>query len=138
MRRRNKNYFDRESKKESNLENAKFLYFTCILIFTIVLSIAVSIYCYLIKYKAKQKQLLPFYVTNNKLKKLYFIQLYFSNIRIYYIGYVTIKDLKYGKINSVNPLYLILGKMNGLFEEINKNKYLTLVSTNESKEIIKM
>ena len=50
---------------------------------------------------------------------------------------MTIKDLKYGKINSVNPLYLILGKMNGLFEEINKNKYLTLVSTNESKEMIK-
>ena len=27
--------------------------------------------------------------------------------------------------------------MNGYFEEINKNKYLTLVPTNESKEIIK-
>ena len=33
------------------------------------LSIAVSIYCYLIKFKAKQKHLLPFYVTNNELKK---------------------------------------------------------------------
>ena len=29
----------------------------------------VSIYCYPIKYKAKQKYLLPFYVTNNKLKE---------------------------------------------------------------------
>ena len=27
--------------------------------------------------------------------------------------------------------------MNGYFEEINKSKYLTLVSTNENKEIIK-
>ena len=27
--------------------------------------------------------------------------------------------------------------MNGCFEEINKSKYLTLVSTNENKEIIK-
>ena len=27
--------------------------------------IAVNIYCYLIKYKAKQKHLLPFYITNN-------------------------------------------------------------------------
>ena len=27
--------------------------------------------------------------------------------------------------------------MGGYFEEINKNKYLTLVPTNESKEIIK-
>ena len=30
---------------------------------------AVSIYCYLIKYRAKQKYLLPFYVTNNELKE---------------------------------------------------------------------
>ena len=28
----------------------------------------------------------------------------YKNILIYYIGYVTIKDLKYIKINSVNPL----------------------------------
>ena len=49
-------------------------------------------------------------------------------------GYVTIKDLKYVKIYSVNPLYLIFSKVNGYFEEINKSKYLTLVPTNESKE----
>ena len=61
----------------------------------------------------------------------------YKNILIYCIGYVTIKDSKYVKINSVNPLYLIFGKANGYFEEINKNKYLTLVRTNESKEIIK-
>ena len=60
-----------------------------------------------------------------------------KNILIYYIGYVTIKDSKYVKINSVNPLYLIFSKVNGYFEEINKNKYLTLVLTNESEEIIK-
>ena len=34
----------------------------------LALLIAGSIYCYLIKYKAKQKHLLPFYVTNNELK----------------------------------------------------------------------
>ena len=33
------------------------------------LLIAVSIYCYLIKYKAKQKHFLPYYVTHNELKK---------------------------------------------------------------------
>ena len=55
---------------------------------------------------------------------------------IYYIGYVTIKDLKYVKINSVNPLYLIFNKINASFEEINKNKYLTLVPCNESNEKI--
>ena len=56
----------------------------------------------------------------------------YKNILFYYIGYVTIKDSEYGKINSVNPLCLIFCKANGYFEEINKNKYLTLVSTNES------
>ena len=49
---------------------------------------------------------------------------------------MTIKDSKYVKINSVNPLYLIFNKVNGYFEEINGNKYLTPVPTNESKEKI--
>ena len=44
------------------------------------------------------------------------------------------KDLK---IYSANPLYLILSDVNGYFEEINENKYLTLVPTNENKEKIK-
>ena len=56
---------------------------------------------------------------------------------IYYIGYVTIKDSKYVKINSVNPLYLIFNKVNGYFQEINGNKYLTLVPVYENKERIK-
>ena len=46
------------------------------------------------------------------------------------------KDLKYVKINSVNPLYLIFNEVTGYFEETNKSKYLTLVPTNESKEKI--
>ena len=41
-----------------------------------------------------------------------------------YIGYVTIKDSKRVKINRVNPLYLFFSKLNGYFEEINKNRYL--------------
>ena len=57
-----------------------------------------------------------------------------KNILIYYIGYEAIKDLKYIKIYSVDPLYLIFNKVNGYFEEINGNKYLTLFPTNESKE----
>ena len=40
------------------------------------------------------------------------------------------------RIYSVNPLYLIFYKVNAYFEEINRNKYLTLVPTNESKESI--
>ena len=61
----------------------------------------------------------------------------YKNILTSYIGYVTIKDSKYVKTDSVNYLYLIINKVNGYFEEINGNKYLTLVPTNESKEIIK-
>ena len=40
------------------------------LLITIVLLIGVSIYCYLLKYRAKQKHLLPFHVTNNTLKEI--------------------------------------------------------------------
>ena len=59
----------------------------------------------------------------------------YKNILIYNIVYVTIKkDLK---IYSANPLYLIFDKVNRYFEEINGNKYLTLVPTNESKEKLK-
>ena len=61
----------------------------------------------------------------------------YKNILIYIIGYVTNKDLKYKKINSVNPLLLFFSKMNEYFEETNGNKYLTLFPTNESKEKIK-
>ena len=37
----------------------------------------------------------------------------YKDTLIYYIGYVTIKDSKYVKINSVNPLCLIFIKVNG-------------------------
>ena len=58
---------------------------------------------------------------------------------IYYIVYVTIKNSKYVKLYSVNPLYLMLNKMNGYFEEIDRNneklmKNLALAPTNERKE----
>ena len=53
-----------------------------------------------------------------------------KNILIYYTGYVLIKDLKYMKINTINPSYFIINKVNGYFKEINKIKYLTLVPTN--------
>ena len=56
----------------------------------------------------------------------------YKNFLIYYIGFATIKkDLK---IYSVNALYLIFGKVNRYFGEIIENKYLMLVSANESKE----
>ena len=49
--------------------------FSIILLVFLLISIellkVVSIYCYLIKYTSKQKLLIPYYVTNDKLKKLY-------------------------------------------------------------------
>ena len=50
-----------------------------------------------------------------------------KNILIYFIGFVTIKNSKYVEIDSINPLYLIIGKMNGYFEDINGNIYLTVI-----------
>ena len=43
----------------------------------------------------------------------------YKNSFLYYIGYLTIKDSKYIKIYSVNPLYLIFRDLNGYFEENN-------------------
>ena len=59
-----------------------------------------------------------------------------KNIDIYYIGYITMKDFDYVKINNVNPLYLIIGEVDEFIEEKNGNKYLTLVSTDKSKEVL--
>ena len=59
----------------------------------------------------------------------------YKNILIHYIGYVTIKA--YVKMYVINPLHLIFRYVNGYFEEINRNKYLTLAPTNESKEKFK-
>ena len=43
----------------------------------------------------------------------------YKDIDIYYIGYITMKDSDYVKINSVNPLYLIIGEIDGYIEEKN-------------------
>ena len=40
-----------------------------------------------------------------------------KSIDIYYTGYITMKDSDYLKINSVNPFYLIIGKVDGYIEE---------------------
>ena len=44
------------------------------LLITIALLIAISIYCYLIKNRAKQKHLLPFHFTNDKLKEIIYLK----------------------------------------------------------------
>ena len=59
-----------------------------------------------------------------------------KEIDIYYIGYVTFKEIaNCNNINSVNPLYLMIDKMIGHFEEKNGNKYLVLDDVDENKEV---
>ena len=66
----------------------------------------------------------------------------YKDIDIYYIGYITIKKIgDCENIYSVNPLYLVIGKVDGHIEENNGNKYLVfdsteLHSTDENKEIL--
>ena len=40
-------------------------------------------------------------------------------------------------INSVNPLYLGITRVNGYIEEKDSNKYLVFDSTDENKELLK-
>ena len=57
-----------EKKATGKTQNLYILF--AFLLITIALLIDVSIYCYLIKYQAKQKQLLPFHSTNCELKQV--------------------------------------------------------------------
>ena len=55
-----------------------------------------------------------------------------------FIGYITIKKNEdCENIYSVNPLYLITGKVDGHIEEKNGSKYLVFDSTDENKEVLK-
>ena len=46
------------------------------------------------------------------------------------------KDYDDVKIDSLNPLYLIISEVDGCIEEKSRNKYLTLVSTVENKDVL--
>ena len=61
----------------------------------------------------------------------------YKNIDIYYNGYITRKGISdYENINSVNPLYLIIGEVDGYIEKNNGNKYLTFASTDKNKKVL--
>ena len=114
------------NEKKATCKMQNFYILLVFLLITIALLIAVSIYCYLIKYRAKQ--LLPFRYTDNEFRisfvLIYCIITYYlfnhivniknfdpSNVKIdeksyknnliYYNVYVTIKE--YVKIYSLNP-----------------------------------
>ena len=58
----------------------------------------------------------------------------YKNIGIYNIRYITIKKIDdYENIHSVNPLYLMIGKVIGHIEKNNGNKCLVFDSSDESK-----
>ena len=59
----------------------------------------------------------------------------FKNIAVYYIGYITKKD-EY-KINSVNPLYLLVHEIDGFIEEKEGSKYLNIALTDSNSEVLK-
>ena len=61
----------------------------------------------------------------------------YKNIDIYYIGYITIKNIDdYEYIYSVNPQYLIIGEVDGHIEEKNGSKYLVFDSTDENRKVL--
>ena len=57
------------------------------------------------------------------------------DLDIYYIGYVDKK--RHWNGNSVNPLYLMINRIDGFIEEKNGNKYLNINGTNRNNEILK-
>ena len=61
----------------------------------------------------------------------------YKKIGINNIGYITIKKVGvYQNTNSVNPLYLVIGEVDGFIEEINGNKYITIASRKENKKAL--
>ena len=57
------------------------------------------------------------------------------NLGIYYIGYVT-KKPEY-EVDSVNPLYLMINRIDGFIEDKNGDKYLNIASTDRNSEVLK-
>ena len=81
---------------------------------------------HMIKIKEFNPDLLKTDKKNHENKHLYLLQ-----------GCITMKDSDYVRINSVNPLYIIIGEADGCIEEKNGNKYLIFASTDKNKEVSK-
>ena len=62
----------------------------------------------------------------------------YKDINIFNIGYGRKKKVSNCKnINSVNPLYLGITRVNGYIDRKGVNKYLVFDSTDKSKELLK-
>ena len=71
-----------------------------------------------------------FYARNLKLDKTASM-----GLGIYYIGYVDKKPE--WNVNSVNPLHLMINRIDGLIEQENGNKYLHIADTDRNNEVLK-
>ena len=56
-------------------------------------------------------------------------------LNIYYIGYVTKKPE--WNVNSVNPLYLMINRIDGFIEEKEGDKYLNIALTDRNSEVLR-
>ena len=62
----------------------------------------------------------------------------YKSIYIYHIVHIMIKNIgDYESNYSLNPLYLIIGEVDGYIKEKNGNKYLVFVFTDKTKEVLK-
>ena len=59
----------------------------------------------------------------------------FKNISIYHIGYITRKDGY--KINSVNPLYLLVHEAEVSLKKKEESKYLNIALTDNNSQVLK-
>ena len=75
-------------------------------------------------------------ITNFDLNLLKIDKKLYKNIHIDYIGYIIMKHSDYVKINIVSPLYLIIGEVDGYFEDKNGNRYLILGSTDKNQKVL--
>ena len=62
----------------------------------------------------------------------------YKSIYIYHIVHIMIKNIgDYESNYSLNPLYLIIGEVDGYIKEKNENKYLVFAFTDKTKEVLK-
>ena len=70
------------NEKKATCKMQNFCILLAFVLITTTLLVAVSIYCYLIMYRAKQKHLLPFHDTNNELKQKHLLPIHDANTEL--------------------------------------------------------
>ena len=58
------------------------------------------------------------------------------DLGIYYIGYVTKKPE--WNVDSINPLYLVINRIDGFLEENDEDRYLSIASADKNSEVLKI